>query len=109
MGCCSSSKVVAANVDGEKAAQNRETSETGRGGEDGEDEKSSSEEEGESSDSAKRQPDLTWRWGIWQSRDARRAATSYTDQLLSHMPDSFRFQKEFSCCCPLATLAAGQP
>lgn len=34
MGCCSSSKVVAANVDGEKAAQNRETSETGRGGRD---------------------------------------------------------------------------
>eukprot|EP00439_Symbiodinium_sp_Y106_P039033 s1127_g4.t1 len=38
--------------------------------------------------------DETWRWGIWQSRDAKRAATGYTDHLISHMPESFRFQRE---------------
>eukprot|EP00434_Breviolum_minutum_P029851 symbB.v1.2.026393.t1/scaffold2597.1/size120538/1 len=63
-----------------------------------EDEKSSSSEDSScSSDSLTRKRrnfDHSWRWGIWQSRDARRAATSYTDQLLSHMPESFRFQNE---------------
>ncbi|CAE7807260.1 unnamed protein product, partial [Symbiodinium microadriaticum] len=63
------------------------------------DETTSNEEEagdptGEQEEASPKPYDETWRWGIWQSRDAKRAATGYTDQLISHMPESFRFQRE---------------
>ncbi|CAE7593006.1 unnamed protein product, partial [Symbiodinium sp. CCMP2456] len=62
------------------------------------DETTSNEEEAgptvEHEETSPKPYDETWRWGIWQSRDAKRAATGYTDQLISHMPESFRFQRE---------------